>query len=88
MARRNPDNLNGNSTNLFNFPGKAILWLSYISAKKGDVFGSARRARSPFYTGFVSLIFWIIVAFFIASAFLPDNSCRHEPDGCIEGVHY
>ena len=65
MARRNPDNLNGNETNLFNFPGKVILWCSYIGAKKGEVFASARRARSPIVTNVYSLLFWAGLAFFI-----------------------
>jgi len=60
MVKKSNDNLNGTRTNLFNWPGKAILWISYIGAEKGKVFKTARRARSPLYTNFVSLIFWAI----------------------------
>jgi hypothetical protein len=88
MAKRNPDNLAGNRTTLFNAPGKALLWVSYISAPKGKVFKTARRARSPFYTGFISLIFWAIIALMILGAWLPDNSCKDKPEGCIEGIDY
>jgi len=75
MAKRNPDNLNGNRTTIFNFPGKVILWFSYIGAKKGKVFASARRARSPIVTNFYSLIFWsIVIAFIWMAVTNPDGS--------------
>ena len=62
--RRNPDNLDGQSHNLFwsiyVFPGKVILWFRYISAPKGKVFGTARQARSPIISFFVATLFWAL----------------------------
>lgn len=62
--RRNPDNLDGQSHNLFwtlyVLPGKVLLWFRYISAPKGNVFGTARQARSPIVSFLVATLFWAL----------------------------
>jgi hypothetical protein len=48
---------------LYMLPGRIWLWLRYITAAKGKVFKTARRARSPIYTFFVSTIIWSLLGF-------------------------
>ena len=55
---------------LYMIPGRIWLWFRYILAPRGSVFKTARRARSPVYTFFVSTVFWILTGLFVYNGYI------------------